>query len=64
MSELNRRIKSQNSTGEERKRFLTLQTDRTVAPADRIRSELGLVPCGWIDYPEPIEVFRVDSMVW
>ena len=64
LSELNRRIKSQTSTGEDRKRFLTLQTDRTVAPADRIRSELGLVPCGWIDYPEPIEVFRVDSMVW
>lgn len=45
LSELNRRIKSQTSTGEDRKRFLTLQTDPDpVAPADRIRSELGLVP--------------------
>lgn len=64
LSELNRRIKSQTSTGEDRKRFLTLQTDRTIAPTEQIKSELGLKSGDRIDYPEPIEVFRVDSVVW
>ncbi len=63
LRELNERIRLRISTSEERRRFLELQKDWIISPTERIKGELGLIRCGRLDYPEPIDVFCVDASI-
>lgn len=63
LCELSTRIRRQASTPEDRRELLKLLSDRTISPSRKVRPELGLIPCCRIDYPEPLEVFRVDSLI-
>jgi len=64
LSRLNQLITSQKSQPEDRRRFISLQTDRTITPSPKIKDELGLSCCGYIDYPERIGVYRLDSLIF
>ena len=64
LSLLNRRIQSNESTPEERREFLALQSDRKIAPSSAILPELGLgEPVGLISYPDELPVYLVDAMI-
>ena len=64
LSLLNRRIQSNESSPEERREFLALQSDRKIAPSSAILPELGLgEPVGLVSYPDELPVYLVDAMI-
>ena len=64
ISLLNGRIKSNASTPEERREFLSLLNDRRIAPSPAILPELGLEkPAGLVSYPDETPVYLLEAMV-
>lgn len=64
LSLLNRRIQSNESSPEERREFLALQSDRKIAPSSAILPELGLgEPVGLVSYPDELPVYLLKAMI-
>ena len=64
ISLLNGRIRADRSTPEERREFLSLLTDRRIAPSPAILPELGLEkPAGLVSYPDETPVYLLDAMI-
>ncbi|MDD4818065.1 MAG: CRISPR-associated endonuclease Cas3'' [Victivallaceae bacterium] len=60
---LNTKIGGNASSAADRQRFLQMLADRTITPSGKVRFELGVVCCGYIDYPDHMGVYRLDSLV-
>lgn len=60
---LNGLVEKQLSSPEDRQKFLKLLIDRTITPSRKVLPELGLNYCGRIDYPDRLDVYRIDSLI-
>ena len=60
---LNSLVERQSSSPEDRRVLLKLLSERTITPSRKVLPELGLNYCGRIDYPDRIEVYRIDSLI-